>query len=202
MRIEWNYSVDDNHELSTRWRAAVKRTHAFSKIARIEYVRRTIRLDVLLGILELEHARRETSDIGVKQAVRSQNTGIIVFAGIILLSFALDFLLIWPNDGTNYWVWGGLLFFTLVAGNLDRAAFERERLSANRAISAAILEFELVSGARFPYHDLELLDELMTREIARKNNMDELDKRRAALAVNVKESLVERIEVLDDKEPI
>ena len=154
-------------------------------------------LDVLLGILELEYARREANDIGAKGVVRTRRNGLIVLAGLFFLSLALDFLLIWPADDTNYWLLSGIAFFLLVGGNLERASFERERDAAHRAIQAAILEFELVSGARFLYYDLELLDEdLMVYE---PDNEHELEKRRAELAVNVKESLVERIEVLDNE---
>jgi hypothetical protein len=185
MRMQWTEQVGQNPQLETRWVAAVKRTRTFSKIASIEFVRRSIRLDVLLGILELEYARREANDIGAKGVVRTRRNGLIVLAGLFFLSLALDFLLIWPADDTNYWLLSGI------------ASFERERDAAHRAIQAAILEFELVSGARFPYYDLELLDEdLMVYE---PDNEHELEKRRAELAVNVKESLVERIEVLDNE---
>jgi hypothetical protein len=197
MRIQWTEQAGQNPELETRWVVAINRTRAFSKIASFEYVRRCIRLDVLLGILEQEYARREANDIGAKGVVRTRRNGLIVLACLFFLSLALDYLLIWTADDTNYWLLSGIVFFLLVGGNLEGASFERERVSADRAIDAAILEFELVSGGRFSYFDLELLDEdLMVYE---PDNEHELEKRRAELAVNVKESLVERIEVLDNE---
>ena len=92
------------------------------------------------------------------------------------------------------------VFFIIVGGNFEIAPYTRERDAAHRAIRAAILEFELVSGVRIPHYDLELLDE--GRGFVKLENEDGLDGRSAELIVNVMESLVERIEMLDDKEPI
>jgi hypothetical protein len=130
----------------------------------------------------------------------AQMLSVIALVGIVLVSFALDFLLIWPNDVMNTWGYLGPFFVMFVASILIKAWFARERGSALRAIQAAILEFEEVSGARFPYYDLELLyEEGWFSESVNRHERDELGKRRAELAVNVKESLVERIEVLDNE---
>jgi hypothetical protein len=198
MRIQWTEQVGQNPELETRWVAAIERTRAFSKIASFEYGRRCIRLDVLLLILELENGREEANDFGAKQASMAQMISVIAFLGMILVSFALDFLLIWPNDVMNTWGYFGPLIGAFVASILIKAWFARERGSALRAIQAAILEFEEVSGARFPYYDLELLcEDVWFSESVNRHERDELGKRRAELAVNVMERLVERIEVLD-----
>jgi hypothetical protein len=203
MYISCYDEVYQNPELKTRWQASIKRTRTFSKIASFEYVRRISRLNVLLLILELENGRKEANDFGVKQASMAQMLSVIALVGIVLVSFALDFLLIWPNDVMNTWGYLGPFFVVFVASILIKAWFARERGSALRAIQAAILEFEEVSGARFPYYDLELLDEAeWFSESVNRHKRDELKKRRAELAVNVKEGLVERIEVLDNEEPI
>ena len=203
MYISCYDEVYQNPELKTRWQASIKRTRPFSKIASFEYVRRISRLNVLLLILELENGRKEANDFGVKQASMAQMLSVIALVGIVLVSFALDFLLIWPNDVMNTWGYLGPFFVVFVASILIKAWFARERGSALREIQAAILEFEEVSGARFPYYDLELLDEAeWFSESVNRHKRDELKKRRAELAVNVKEGLVERIEVLDNEEPI
>lgn len=200
MRIEWSQQVGHNSELSERWRAVVKRTHAFSKIAGIEFTRRRIRLDVLLGILELEYAQREANRISAERVTRTQKRSLILLAGFFILIFALDFLLIWPRGDNGFYILAGVFFFILVGGNLEAASFHRERAAAHRAILTAILEFERVSGARFPHYDLELLDE--DRMVYKPDNEDELGQRRAELTVNVMERLVERIEMLDMEKPI
>jgi hypothetical protein len=200
MRIQWTEQVEHNSELKIRWVAAIERTRAFSKIALFEYVRRISRLNVLLLILELENGREEANDFGAKQASMARMLSVIALVGIVLVSFALDFLLIWPNDVMNTWGYLGPFFVMFVASILIKAWFARERGSALRAIQAAILEFEEVSGARFSYYDLELLyEEGWFSESVNRHERDELGKRRAELAVNVKESLVERIEVLDNE---
>jgi hypothetical protein len=213
MYISCYEEVYQNPELKTRWQASIKRSRAFSKIALIEFERRNIRLDVLLRIMELEWARRVINELGAKQTVRTRRNGLIVLGGLGFLTFVLDFLLIWPFNDPNYaiffWVWLSLI----AVGHLEGAQLAREYVSADRAIDAAILEFERVSGARFPSYDLELLnvdgarlmysnfvnEEDWTYEI---DDPDGLRKRRAELVVDVMEHLVERIEMLDNEKLI
>lgn len=203
--MQWTEDVEDNPDLDTRWRDAIKRKRAFSKMGLMEFTRRSIRVNVLLGIIEQQYLRRETSIIEIKQVGGSIRRTLISIAAVICVLLVLDFLLIWPIDEITFTVLAAFLIFILVFGNLERAPLERERASACRALAIAILELEEISGERFQSYDFELLDEHMNlymREVARKYKFEEIDKRRAEFSVNMMASLVGRVEILDDAEPI